>query len=453
MGEESKELLKSKIKDSSTTPYETIMKKKDGSLFPALVKGINLPDGKTRISTIIDLTKLKQAEQQTLYLSERMKLAFDGSRDGLWDWNLIDNSLYFSPRWKEMLGYSDDELENSFETWQSRVHPDDLKSALENIELSIKDKNKVFENKHRLRHKDGHWVWIYDRGKVQRDVNGKAIRMIGTHTDLTTEINLNNELSELNETLEIRVKEQIEELDRRHVFMAQRSRLTEMGEMLSSIAHQWRQPLNRINSNVAVLESALRRDPIDHEVISSQKKMIEENTQYMSDTIEDFSNFFHPDKIETEFVLQDMIDKALNLIHQRSKNVEINIVTEKDIELFSFEKEFLHVLLILLNNAVDNFESKAIQEPKIDIVIKEDESTIILSVCDNGTGINEIDMKHIFDPYFTTKFSKEGTGLGLYMAKMMIENSMHGQLHVRNQKGGACFEITIPSRREILCTI
>ncbi len=99
-----------------------------------------------------------------------------------------------------------------------------------------------------------------------------------------------------------------------------------------------------------------------------------------------------------------------------------------------------------------NFESKAIQEPKIDIVIKEDEGTIILSVCDNGTGINEMDMKHIFDPYFTTKFTKEGTGLGLYMAKMMIENSMHGQLHVRNQNDGACFEIIIPSRRKI-CTI
>ena len=77
-----------------------------------------------------------------------------------------------------MLGYKDDEIESSFETWESRVHPDDLEEALKNIELSIKEKKKVFENKHRLRHKDGHWVWIYDRGNVQRDVDGKAIRMI-----------------------------------------------------------------------------------------------------------------------------------------------------------------------------------------------------------------------------------------------------------------------------------
>ena len=137
IAEESQELLKNKLKES-TTPYEAVMKKKDGSTFPALVKGVNLEDGKTRISTIIDLTELKQVEEQNRYLTERMKLAFDGSRDGLWDWNLVKNSVYFSPRWKEMLGYKDDELENNFETWQSRVHPDDLEEALKNIEICIK---------------------------------------------------------------------------------------------------------------------------------------------------------------------------------------------------------------------------------------------------------------------------------------------------------------------------
>ena len=435
--EGSQALIHDKLKEN-TAPYEALMKRKDGSTFPALAQGVNLKDGKTRISTVLDLTKLKQAEQQNLYLAERIKLAFDGSRDGLWDLNLIDNTVYFSPRWKEMLGYKDDELENSFESWESRVHPDDLDEALDNIALCIEDPEKVFENKHRLQHKDGHWVWIYDRGKVQCDVDGKAIRMIGTHTDLTTEINLTNELSQLNETLEIQVKEQVEELERQHVLMAQRTRLTAMGEMLSSIAHQWRQPLNRINSNVAALRSVLRRDPVNHEMLVSQTEMIEENTQYMSDTIEDFSNFFHPDKIET----------ALNLLDQRTKNIKINIATDKEVKVFSFEKEFLHVLLIILNNAIDNFESKAIDDPKIDIIIQEKENILKLTVCDNGEGIEGKKIDRIFDPYFSTKFSHEGTGLGLYMAKMMIENSMHGQLHVENKNGGVCFEMIIPSRKE-----
>jgi signal transduction histidine kinase len=108
---------------------------------------------------------------------------------------------------------------------------------------------------------------------------------------------------------------------------------------------------------VAALRSVLRRDRVDHEMLLSQTEMIEENTQYMSDTIEDFSNFFHPDKTETEFIVQDTIDKALNLLEQRTKNIKINIVTDKEVKVFSFEKEFLHVLLIILNNAIDNFES------------------------------------------------------------------------------------------------
>jgi PAS domain S-box-containing protein len=437
------QFLKNQLKDSQK-PYEMNLIKRDGTIFPALIKGINLEDGKTRISTIIDLTKLKQTEQQNLYLSERIKLAFDGSRDGLWDWDLMDNSVYFSPRWKEMLGYTDDELENNFDTWQLRVHPDDLDNVLNDIELSIQDKEKVYENKHRLRHKDGHWVWIYDRGKVQRDIDGKAIRMIGTHTDLTTEINLSNELSELNQTLKLRVKKEVEKnCEQEHIIM-RKNRLAEMGEMLSSIAHQWRQPLNRINSNVAALRSVLRRDPIDHEMIVSQTEMIEKNTKYMSDTIEDFANFFHPEKKETQFLLQDVTGKALELMGLRTQNAEINIVSDKDIEVSSFEKEYLQVILIILNNAIDNFEFKATQDPKIDIFIKEHDGIAHLSICDNGGGIEEKDIDRIFDPYYTTKFAKEGTGLGLYVAKIMIEKSMQGQLQVKNKNGGACFELLTP---------
>ncbi|MDQ7046383.1 MAG: HAMP domain-containing sensor histidine kinase [Sulfurovum sp.] len=230
--------------------------------------------------------------------------------------------------------------------------------------------------------------------------------------------------------------------------MAQQSKLASMGEMLSSIAHQWRQPLNRVNSNVSVLRSVLRRDPIDYKMLLSQTEMIETNTKYMSDTIADFSNFFHPDKTETEFLLQDVIDQALGLINQRTKNVEILIVSNKEIELFSFEKEFLQVLLIILNNAIDNFESKATKGAKIEITMQENEDMATLTICDNGGGVGEKDIDKIFDPYFTTKFVHEGTGLGLYVARMMIKSSMHGKLLVQNKNGGACFEIITPSRKK-----
>ncbi len=393
--------------------------------------------------------KLKQAEQQISDLSERLKLAFDVGRDGLWDWNLIDDTLYFSPRWKEMLGYRDDELESSFEAWESRVHPDDLEEALKNIELCIKEKKKVSENKHRLQHKDGHWIWIYDRGQVQYDNNGTAIRMIGTHTDLTTEIDLSDKLSHLNETLETRVKDQVEELERRYAFIVQQARLASMGEMINNIAHQWRQPLNRVNANVAVIISILESDNIDHSMMLSEAELIEKNTKYMSETIEDFAYYFHPEKEAVQFSLEEITQSVLGLMNTRLENIDINIVSSKPVEVYSFAKEYRQVLLVILNNAIDNFESKAIDSPKIDIVIKEEEEKAYLSICDNGGGIEEKDIGRIFDPYYTTKFAEEGTGLGLYVAKMLIESSMQGKLNATNKNSGACFEIIIPPSTRI----
>ena len=128
------------------------------------------------------LTKSNQLNQQ---LKERMELALLGSNDGIWDWNILDNSVYFSPRWKEMLGYNDEELPNEVPSWADRIHPDDVEETWEDVYKNVNGETEYYENIHRLRHKDGHWVWIHDRGKVQLDEDGKAVRMIGTHTDIT----------------------------------------------------------------------------------------------------------------------------------------------------------------------------------------------------------------------------------------------------------------------------
>lgn len=125
------------------------------------------------------------AQTSNKELHERMELALLGSNDGLWDWNIIDDSIYFSTRWKEMLGFKDDELPNEMSSWQDRVHPEDLKNALDEIEKNINGETDYYENIHRIKHKNGNWIWTLDRGKVQLDKNGKAIRMIGTHRDIT----------------------------------------------------------------------------------------------------------------------------------------------------------------------------------------------------------------------------------------------------------------------------
>lgn len=261
---------------------------------------------------------------------------------------------------------------------------------------------------------------------------------------VTKQILIQQELNEYKRSLEEKVKEQVEELNRQNVFMAHQARLASMGEMLNNIAHQWRQPLNRINSSVAVLSSISASDPTQSKMLASKIKSIEQNTRYMSDTIEDFANFFHPNKQQTRFSLQDVVEKALALIKSRTGKINIVISDNKEIWVSSFEKEYQQVILAILHNAVDNFEEKATENPKINVILKINNGNPWLCIQDNGGGIDNKDINRIFEPYFTTKFHAEGTGLGLYMAKMIVESSMGGYLKVQNKDLGACFTIEIP---------
>ena len=127
---------------------------------------------------------LHTSEKLNKELKERMELALLGSNDGIWDWDIVEDSVYFSPRWKEMIGYSDDELPNELTSWTNRVHPDDIDGVWIDATKNMEGETEFYENTHRMKHKDGHWVWILDRGKTQFDESGKAIRMIGTHTDI-----------------------------------------------------------------------------------------------------------------------------------------------------------------------------------------------------------------------------------------------------------------------------
>jgi len=228
------------------------------------------------------------------------------------------------------------------------------------------------------------------------------------------------------------------------LLLEKQTKLASMGSMIGNIAHQWRQPLSRINSNITVMKSLLHTDSVDREFLEKKLNNIEDNTQYMSETIEDFMNYFHPDKEKTHFLLRQCIDKALNLTGISDKDIEVSIIADKEIELYTYKKELTQVILIILNNTIDNFKIKSISAPKIKINFQKVSKKVTLSIHDNGGGIKEKELDRIFEPYYTTKFEHEGTGLGLYMAKMLIENSMNGELRVKNTNNGAFFEIELP---------
>jgi len=251
-------------------------------------------------------------------------------------------------------------------------------------------------------------------------------------------------LKNINNTLEKKVKEEVSKNRQKDKLLFEQSKLASMGEMLGNISHQWRQPLNRVNLSLTVIDKCLKDDNFDKEFIKKKIETSQNNIFYMSQTIEDFSNFFSPNKEMQESDILNTINKALKLLENRLLNIEVKLNSNnKEIIFEIFENELLQVLLIILNNAIDNFEFNNIQNPRISIDISKNDKNLILKIGDNGSGIKKENLDKVFEPYFTTKFKSEGTGLGLYMTKMLIEESMGGKIQVLSDEMGATFIISL----------
>jgi signal transduction histidine kinase len=255
-------------------------------------------------------------------------------------------------------------------------------------------------------------------------------------------------LSNLNRSLEKEVAQQVEQLNRQNIIMAQQARLASMGEMLGMIAHQWRQPLNSINSNIAVIQKIIQKTIPENSFLNQKLSNVTKQTKFMSETIEDFSKFFHPDKDTLHFNPCNTVKRALKLIELETMRISIQLNCPQKLTLHSFENEYLQVVLSILHNAIENFHAQNIESPTIILNLHQTNHNIILNIQDNGGGIQTTSLSSIFDPYFTTNHSGKNSGLGLYMAKLLVEESMRGKLSVINQNGGACFSISIPKRRE-----
>jgi signal transduction histidine kinase len=251
-------------------------------------------------------------------------------------------------------------------------------------------------------------------------------------------------LEALTRTLHRQVEEEVEKRQKQTLLMAQQTRLASMGEMLSMIAHQWRQPLNRINVNMAVIELMMEEGEKEEGMIRQKMESIKEQTRFMSDTIEDFADYFRPDKKKHTFVVQKTVAKAVELLDNRLHDIEIVISPKDDIRVEAYEKELLQVLLSIFTNAANHFDAMKVEKRKMKITVKETAAYVTVTICDNGGGIDKAYLPHIFEPYFTTNNAQKGTGLGLYMARMLIEESMGGELRAVNNEEGACFILSLP---------
>jgi len=246
--------------------------------------------------------------------------------------------------------------------------------------------------------------------------------------------------------LEKEVKLKVNQLREKDNMLIQQSKMAAMGEMIGNIAHQWRQPLNIIGASVMGLTIRYESNSLTDEYVEKFTQNTEDTLQKMSKTIDDFRNFFRPNKVKESFELNKVIKDTIEFLSDSFKvnNIDIVYKNDKIINIDGFKSELQQVLLNIFNNSKDAIKINNIQRGKIEVATDTRNSNIIISISDNGKGIPLDILDKVFEPYFTTKFKHQGTGLGLYMSKMIIENSMGGEINVSNLEDGAVFDIIIP---------
>jgi len=289
------------------------------------------------------------------------------------------------------------------------------------------------------------WYAVSDRKSAW--IEGQSVK-ISVCLDITDRKNAEEKLKEINERLHDMVDEAVIEVRAKDKLLIQQSKMAAMGEMIGAIAHQWRQPLNALGLMMQDFKITYQLKELDDEYIEKISADSMGQIRYMSKTIDDFRNFFRPDKPKAVFSLQDTISDVLKIASSQLTSsmveVETNLYAET-LNIDGYENEFKQVVLNLITNAKDAVVEKIGDSGggKIEISAYKDGSKAILTVSDNGGGIKDDLLNKIFEPYFTTKDQGKGTGIGLYMCKMIIEDNMNGSIFALNIDNGARFQVEL----------
>ena len=251
-------------------------------------------------------------------------------------------------------------------------------------------------------------------------------------------------LRELNQTLELRVAEETRKNLEQERMLTHQARHAAMGEMIGNIAHQWRQPLSALGLVVQNLrydfkEGRLTEGDLDDYVAKALLAI-----EQMTTTIDDFRDFFKPSRQAENFSVVKAIEDALDLINASLSNngIDASVSGAREVELIGSPNEFMHVMLNLIGNAKDVMLERKTSAGRIEIDATATGSSVVVTVRDNAGGIAPENLDKIFDPYFTTK--EGGTGIGLYMTRLIVEQYMHGTIEAENWREGALFRLTLP---------
>ena len=394
-----------------------------------------------------DITSRRQALQKIQESEEKFHDFIDNALDLI---QIVDGNgkfLFANKRWKEVLGYSEKDLKNL--KFQDILRKDYISYCNEVFNKLSQGEN--FENVETVfLSKKGKEIYV--EGNINARIeNGKFISSRGIFRDITERKEAeealrksNEELRKLHRELEDKVMKAVDELrDKDHILIHQ-SRQASMGEMIGNIAHQWRQPLSAVAAIIQNYEDAYEDGTLDMNYIEEHTDLIMDILQQMSRTIDDFRNFFKPNKLKIDFNVKEVVLNTIKFLETSIKfnNIKLILNLPDDCIITGFPNEYSQVILVILNNAKDVLLERKIKEKQIEINLEKVKNKTILKIIDNAGGIAAKVMEKIFNPYFTTKEDK-GTGVGLYMSKMIIEKNMKGKLSFGNTKKGAEFIIEV----------
>jgi len=363
------------------------------------------------------------------------------AKTGSWVYDLKNGKLRWSKEIYTMFEVDKNDSDNLYEKFINRVHPDDRKTLEGAYSLSLKNQTG-YSLEHRLLMADGSIKYVLENCINSFEEDGTPIISHGTVQDITESTLIKSELKEKDA----------------HLF--QQSRLAMMGEMLSMIAHQWRQPLGTVSANIISIQSALELEKYNLKDDKEREKFLkflntkmDKTTLYLQDlsqTITNFSNFYKPDKKFQMVEVTEVLLKAYNLVFDSldSYNINVDFDLESNYEFMMHENEFTQVVLNIINNAKDQLLQNSIEAPRINISTYMENDTFCIDIADNAGGINEKNLDKIFDPYYSTKLEKNGTGLGLYMSKVIIKDYHGGDIYAKNSDNGAIFTIRIKNEQD-----
>ncbi len=374
--------------------------------------------------------QLKDEINENIKQKTMLKKAQEVAKIGDWELNLETMEATWSEQILKIFGIKEKPINIGPKFLKTIMHPDDWSCFGASLQKAMETGEEHHCN-YRIIRPNGDIRWIDCRGQV--DLNKQLIS--GVIQDIT-----DNKMLELE-------KHQKEEL------LYQQSKMAAMGEMLGNIAHQWRQPLSTISTASTGMKIQKELGLLSDDEFNHSMDAINKSAQYLSQTIEDFRNFYKSNKDITNFLLKPTIEKALSLM--RTQCIENNIQIIDDIEnstLNSLENELLQVLINLLNNAKDALILRRKENRFIFITTSTNEDSVVINILDNAEGIKEEILSRIFEPYFTTKHQSQGTGIGLYMCEEIVVKHLKGSLNVKNKSfsyknkdyKGAEFTVSLP---------